>query len=173
MEKLELYIPALDELWFRQKMMSDAETMSYNANYDDYAGYHRDTGCIDFPKSEWGEWYKDWVGKEPKRFYAYIKRTSDGEWIGDVCFHYAPEYDWWDMGIVIYAPYRGKGYSVPALRLMSEYAFKQCGVTRLHNYFETSRLAALKAHFAVGFRDMGVTDGIQHLLLTKEEYIGK
>ena len=47
MEKLELYIPKLEDLWFYQQMTSDPETMSYNANWDvDYDGYHRDTGCI-------------------------------------------------------------------------------------------------------------------------------
>ena len=32
------------------------------------------------------------------------------------------------MGIVIYAPYRGKGYAVPALKLMLDQAFRDCGV---------------------------------------------
>ncbi len=45
MEKLELYIPTLDELHFREKMLSDPETMLYNANYDmDYKGYHKNSG---------------------------------------------------------------------------------------------------------------------------------
>ena len=53
MEKLELYVPKLEELWFYQQMLSDPDTMSYNANWDvSYSGYHRETGCIDFPKSE-------------------------------------------------------------------------------------------------------------------------
>lgn len=171
MEKLELYIPALNELWFYQKMLSDPETMSYNADYDiDYEGYHKDTGCIDFPKSKWAEWYKHWVGNEPERFYAYIKRSSDGEWIGDVNFHYTQSQEWWDMGIVIYAPYRGKGYAAPALRLMLEHAFRDCSVTRLHNSFESQRCAALKSHLKAGFRDAGVENGIQHLILTRDEY---
>ena len=34
MEQLELYVPKLEDLWFYQKMMSDPETMSYNANWD-------------------------------------------------------------------------------------------------------------------------------------------
>ena len=38
MEKLELYIPKPEDLWFYQKMTSDPETMSYNAGWDvDYA----------------------------------------------------------------------------------------------------------------------------------------
>ena len=31
MEKLELYIPKPEDLWFYQKMTSDQENMSYNA----------------------------------------------------------------------------------------------------------------------------------------------
>ena len=77
------------------------------------------------------------------------------------------------MGIVIYAPYRGKGYAVPALRLMLEHAFKDCGVTRLHNDFEVERPAGLKCHLAAGFRDAGVEDGMQQLILTRDEYLSK
>ena len=173
MEKLELYIPALDDLWFRQQMMSDPETMSYNANWDlAFDGYHKDTGCIDFPETKWADWYGYWVGNEPERFYAYIKRFSDGAWIGEINFFYTPGHDWWDMGIVIFAPYRGKGYSVPALRLMLAHAFKNGGVTRLHNYFEIDRPAALAIHMEAGFRDMGIEDGMQHVMLTREEYLG-
>lgn len=50
MEQLELYIPKLEDFWFFQKMTSDPETMAYNAGWDvDYDGYHRDTGCVDYP----------------------------------------------------------------------------------------------------------------------------
>ena len=79
---VELYIPKLEDLWFYQKMMSDPETMSYNDPWG---------GCIDYPDEVLPDWYANWVGKEPERFYAYIKRTSDGAWIGDVNFHYTPE----------------------------------------------------------------------------------
>lgn len=47
MEQLELYIPKPEDLWFYQRMMSDPETMSYNANWDvEYHGYHRDTAAL-------------------------------------------------------------------------------------------------------------------------------
>lgn len=175
MEQLELYIPKLEDMWFFQKMRSDPETMSYNANWDvDYDGYHRDTGCIDIPESEW-EWYVPKAGEEPERFFAYIKRSSDGAWIGDVNFHYTPERDWWDMGIVIFAPYRGKGYAVPALRLMLDHAFRDCGVARIHNDFEVARneVAALKTHLAAGFKELGVEDGFLQMMITREEYLAE
>ena len=174
--RLELYQPKLEDLWFYQKMLSDPVTMAYNANWDvDYPGYHRDTGCIDFPETEWADWYAHWHNQEPSRFYAYIQRCSDGKWIGDVNFHYNPDKDWYDMGIVIYAPYRGKGYAVPAMKLMLDQAFRVCGISRLHNEFQISRneVSAWKTHLSVGFRDVEIQNDIRHMMLTKEEYLKK
>ena len=174
MGKLELYIPKLEDLWFYQKMMSDPDTMSYNAGWDvEYDGYHRDTGCIDYPDEVLADWYDSWIGKEPDCFYAYIKRSSDGEWIGDVNFHYTPEMDWWDMGIVIYAPFRGKGYAVPALKLMLDHAFCVCGISRIHNDFEIARneVAAWETHRKAGFKEQGVEDGFLQMMITREDYL--
>ena len=173
MDELELYIPKREDLWFYQQMMSDPETMSYNAGWDvDYAGYHRDTGCIDCPDEALADWYDEWVGNEPDRFYAYIKRSSDGAWIGDVNFHYTSEQDRWDMGIVIYAPFRGKGYAVPALKRMLDHAFRVCGIARIHNYFEAARIAARETHRKAGFQELGVENGFLHMMITKEDYPG-
>lgn len=161
---LELYIPQLEDLWFSQQMLSDPETMAYNAPWG---------GCIDFPEEEWAGWYDHWIGREPERFYAYIRRTPDGQWIGNVNFHYTPEKDWWDMGIVIHAPYRGNGYAFPALQLLAEHAFLICGISRLHNDFEDSRSAAYHIHKKLGFQDMGLENGFRQLILTKDDYLAR
>jgi diamine N-acetyltransferase len=170
-EKLDLYIPKIDELWFYQKMMSDPDTMSYNANYDvSYRGYHKETGCIDFPKEEWEDWYSWWIGQEPKRFFAYIRRCEDSEWIGNINFHYNSQKDWYDMGIVLYSHYRGKGYAQEALKLLLEHAFNDCDVNAIHNDFETTRVAARKAHIKAGFKEISVTNDLVELLITKADY---
>ena len=170
---VELYIPKREDLWFYQKMMSDPETMSYNANWDvSYPGYHRDTGCIDYQDEVLDDWYDGWIGREPDCFYAYIKRSCDGAWIGDVNFHYTPEKDWHDMGIVIYAPYRGKGCAVTALKLLLDHAFRDCGISRIHNDFEVARkeIAAWETHRRAGFRELGVEDGFLQMMITREDW---
>ena len=75
------------------------------------------------------------------------------------------------MGIVIYAPYRGKDYAVPALKLLLDHAFRDCDISRLHNDFETTRDAAWSIHRKVGFKEMGVEDGLLQMMITKEEYL--
>ncbi|WP_294496359.1 GNAT family N-acetyltransferase [uncultured Gemmiger sp.] len=173
MDQITLYVPKLEDLWFRQKLQADPATMSYNAGWNvDFPGYHRDTGCVDFPQSGWAAWHAAWVNREPKRFFAYIRRDSDQAWLGEVNFHYVPADDWWDMGIVLLAACRGKGYSRPALQLLLDHAFRDCGVTRIHNDFEPSRQSARKLHRDAGFREMGLDrEGLLHLLLTRQEYL--
>lgn len=110
---LYLHVPAYEELWYRQKIMQDPDTMSYNKGYDlNFDGYDKLTGCIAFPEKEWAHWYSYFIGQEPVRFYAYIVRESDGEFIGEVNVHINENDDWYHMGIVLEAKYRGKGYSV-------------------------------------------------------------
>ncbi len=171
MPSLTLHVPALSELWFRQRMMADPATMAYNAHWQlADPRYHDDTGCIDFPECDWADWLADWAGQEPERYYAYLQR-ADGTWIGEVCFHHTPGEGWWDMGIVLDAACRGQGYAVPGLRLLLDEAFRRWGVTRLHNCFEVTREAAWKAHQAMGFRETAVDGSLRHMILTREEYL--
>ena len=161
---LRLYIPQPADGWFYGKMMSDPATMAYNA------AWFPPDGCIPNAEAEWKDLCRDWIGQEPERFYAYLQRNSDGAFVGDVNFHYNPNKDWWDMGIVIYAPERGKGYGKQGLGLLIDRAFRVAGVSRLRNEFETTREAACHIHKAVGFREVGTENGCVNLELTREAY---
>jgi len=164
-EELELYIPRAEDGWFYEKMMSDPATMAYNAPW------FPPDGCIPDPASEWLDLQAKWIGCAPERFYAYLRRTADGAFVGDVNYHAAAERDRHDMGIVIYAPERGRGYGKQGLRLLLDRAFRVDGVSRLCNDFETARGAAYRIHKAVGFRELGTKDEIVRLELTREEYM--
>ena len=162
---LQLYIPRPEDGWFYVKMMSAPETMAYNAPW------FPPDGCIPGAESEWLDLQASWIGKEPERFYAFLRRGRDGAFVGDVNYHLNRERGWWDMGIVVYAPERRKGYGRQGLRLLLDRAFVTDGVACLHNDFETSRAAAYRIHKAAGFRETGTADGIVALEMTREEYL--
>lgn len=165
-DRLSLYIPPMEELGFYRQMLADPATMAYNAPW------FPPDGCIDFPESEWPSWYGRWLGREPERFYAYLRRESDGAFVGDVNYHYDPERDRWDIGVLIYAPERGRGYAKQGLALLLDRAFRADGLARLYNEFEETRGAALHIHRALGFREIGRENGLVLLSLTREDYEG-
>ena len=163
--ELELYIPQQNDGWFYVKMMSDPETMAYNAPW------FPPDGCIPSAEDEWEELYRKWNLPASGRFYAFLKHRPDGRFVGDVNYHYNSEMDRYDMGIVIYAPERSKGYGRQGLQLLLDRAFRSDGISRLHNDFETTRGAAYEIHKAVGFHEIGMENGIIQLEITREEYL--
>ena len=163
--RLELHVPNRDELNYRQQLLSDSATMAYNAPW------FPPDGCIDFPEEKWDDFLAEWIDRRPDRFYAYLRRISDGSFIGEVDYRRSPACGKWDTGIVIHSSYRGFGYGEEGLRLLVEHAFLVDGVTCLQNDFEATRRAACRIHKAIGFRDTGIENGIVHLELTREEFL--
>ena len=65
---LETYKPRLEELGFRQALLADRETMSYNDAWG---------GTISFPEERWESWYCSWVeALESERYYRYVYDTA-------------------------------------------------------------------------------------------------
>ena len=170
-ELLSLHVPAFAELWYRQRLLQDADTMAYNKGYAlGFAGYDPKTGCIAFPESEWADWYGYFIGQEPLRYYAYIVRDSDSAFLGEVNLHKAPDAEGYEMGIVFEARHRGKGCAAGALRLLLRHAFEVLDANAVCNDFEETRSAALQAHLSAGFSVTGRKDGMMSLAITRESY---
>lgn len=106
--KLELYKPKLEDLWFRQMMVEDDETMSFNDHWG---------GAVSFPKEDWQGWYNHWIKNSgDERQYFYVK---DGDtFIGEIAYHYDKTYDGNVANVLIYAKYRKQGYGTEALKLL-------------------------------------------------------
>ncbi|WMJ23742.1 GNAT family N-acetyltransferase [Paludicola sp. MB14-C6] len=171
MERLHLHIPTVQELWYREHILSDADTMSYNKGYQlEFLGYNNDSGCISFPKTQWKDWYNWFVCGVPDRFYSYIVRNEDNAFIGDVNIHKSNNDDCYEMGIVIESKYRGMGYANEALKLLLEQAFEVFNAKAVHNNFEISREAAIKAHLSAGFLVNREENGIIDLVISRAQY---
>lgn len=171
-KKLELHVPSLKELTYRQKILMQPETMDYNKGYNvNFKGYHKDTGCVDFPKSAWRKWYSYWIDNKPETYYAYILDKTINEYIGEVNLYYRSDNDWYEMGIVIEDKYRGSGYSKSALNELLKVAFEDYNAKVVHNRFESSREAALKVHLSCGFRQVKDNNGLISVVVYKNDYL--
>lgn len=160
MSRIELHIPNENELEYRQYLISDKETMSYNIGYGDDG-----TGCYYQTIEQVQEWYKNWNnGKD--NYYAYIIRKEDNTPIGEVDIHWIGYCQKYIIGIVIEAKYRGKGYAEETLSLLCNVAFNKLNLDAIYDDFPTTRTVAEKVFSKVGF----VREDDEFVVLTKERY---
>ncbi|MBR2781766.1 MAG: alpha/beta fold hydrolase [Oscillospiraceae bacterium] len=116
--------PAREDLWFRQMLLSDAKTMSYNDAWG---------GTIPFQPDQWEAWSDRWLSSdESSRFYRYLRDESSGALIGEVSCRRDPDRDIWLCDIIIAAWERNRGYGTIGLRLLCEEA-KRHGIHAVHD----------------------------------------
>ena len=102
--------------------MADEETMSYN---------HAWGGTISFSEEKWQNWYDRWViNHENKRYYRYLK--DEKGFVGEIAYHYDPEYDGYVADVIIFSQFRGRGYVSQGLKLLCE-AAKENGIKVLYD----------------------------------------
>lgn len=119
---IELYKPQIEDLWFKAKMLGDEQTMSYN---------HAEGGIIRFPKERWANWHDRWIANhENERFYRYIREND--VFVGEAAYHFDKERQIYLADVIVYAPYRGKGYGRKALLRLCETA-KENGIQELYD----------------------------------------
>lgn len=107
--KVMAYEPTAEELWFRQRMLEDPETMSYNRAWG---------GTISWPREKWRDWYDWWIiHPEGKRFYRYLQDVETGDFVGEIAYH-VDEKGLCQADVIVYAPFRGRGYGREGLRLL-------------------------------------------------------
>ena len=150
MSDLNIYEPQFKDLWFKDKMLSDDETMAYNAKWG---------GAIGFPVDRRYEWYKLWVeNADGNRFYRYLV-NEDGEFVGEIAYRYDEVRDIYLSDIIIFAPYRMKGYGKRGLGILCEQA-KSRGITSLSDDIAVDNLPAIRLFLSCGFTEYAVTDEI-------------
>ena len=145
-----LVIPRKEDLWFKKEIKEDPATMDYNSGYDlTFNGYNRDTGTIQTDIKELEEvWFKRWVGNEPTNFYYYIKVNDT--FVGEIYTKFDEGRNAYEIGLVIKAEHRGKGYATPAIKLLCD-KLKECGIKHLYHELPMTRKGAIKADINNGF----------------------
>ena len=119
---LKLVTPALEDMWFRESLLADEDTMSYN---------HAWGGTIPFPKETWQDWYDYWiVHHENQRYYRYLE--DENGFAGEAAYHYDPGYDGYVADIIIFSAFRGRGYGAQGLELLCA-AAKGNGISVLYD----------------------------------------
>ena len=138
---LLLHVPAYEELWFRQKMLADSETMSYNSAWG---------GAIHFSREKWAKWYDRWItNTEGKRFYRYLLHEETGIFVGEIAYHLDEAEGIWLSDVIIHAAYRGRGYGREGLRRLCQ-AAKENGIDVLYDDIAADN-PALKLFLDEGF----------------------
>ena len=149
---LALYEPGPGDLWFRQMMLADEKTMSYNRAWG---------GTISWPEEEWKAWYDHWIANPGgKRYYRYLK-DEGGQFVGEIAYHYDSSIRQMMANVIIYSPYRGKGYGGQALDLLCE-AAKSNGVSVLYDNIAIDN-PAMKLFLGHGFKEEFRTDDAVYL----------
>ena len=110
---IRFHKPLPEELIFRRQLLSDEETMSYNARWG---------GAVGFPQERWSSWYSRWVEYPDRRFYAYLYSEEEKAFVGEAAYHFDEELDGYIVDVIVHSRYRGRGYGTQGLRLLCEQA---------------------------------------------------
>lgn len=145
MPTVTLYRPALEELSFRQSLLSDPDTMAYNRAWG---------GTIDFPQERWADWYQRWLeDNSGARFYRYLYDPQLDTFVGEAAYHLDEELGGYICDVIVSARYRGRGYGTQGLSLLCQ-AAKANGVSRLLDNIAADN-PSVSLFRKAGFREIG------------------
>ena len=144
---LKVVKPELEDLWFRESMMADIETMSYNNAWG---------GTIPFPKEDWEEWYTLWVRNSgQERYYRYLKDDANKVFVGEISYHFDKLRNIYICDVIIKAEFRKQGFGTQGIQLLCE-AAKANGVEALYDNIAADNSSAhlfLKNGFSIEFQN--------------------
>lgn len=128
---ISLYVPTHEDYWFERKLLTDVETMYYNAGYEcNVDGYDYNTGCIEFDSDTWEDRYK--TRSESDFYTAYIKAKD--KFVGFVSYKYDIKRNIYVCGMLIDANERDRGYAKAGLRLLLDVA-RNDGIEEMYSCF--------------------------------------
>ncbi len=130
--------------------MSDPEFMAYNAGWTiGYPGYDRETGCIEWPESEWEVFAERLALPGGRQGYFHVRDTRAGTFVGHA--HDTVELDGAaHLRLNIVPARRGRGLGGQVLQLLVERIWPQTAVEEVVNELDDGRVAAVSTHRTCG-----------------------
>ncbi|MCR4875799.1 MAG: GNAT family N-acetyltransferase [Clostridiales bacterium] len=153
--EISFYKPLIEDLWFREAMMADPETMSYNNAWG---------GTIPFPREKWAEWYDFWVKNPDKRFYRYIATGKSRSFVGEAAYHYDEDLQVYLADIIVSAKCRKRGYGKAGLQKLCA-AAKAAGIPEMYDNIARDN-PGIRLFLQCGFREEYRTEEI--IMLKKQ-----
>lgn len=121
---IKIYKPNIEDLWFRQSLIADEDTMSYNNVWG---------GTILFPKENWKKCYQTWIeGSRFENYYRYLIDTENNYFVGEIAYHYDKQRKYHICDVIILAKHRNKGYGSKGIQLLCDLA-KENGISILYD----------------------------------------
>lgn len=146
---IETYKPKPEDLWFREQLLADPETMAYNAAWG---------GTIRFPREEWEDWYRYWLeAPESRRYYRYLRDAERRVFVGEIAYHSDERRGIHLCDVIVSAQYRRRGYGTAGIRLLCRAAGEN-GISALYDELAAdnpSLALFLKNGFAIESRRGG------------------
>ena len=157
---LSYVIPKKDELWYRQSIVEDKNTMEFNS------------GIVLFPREKWDDWYAKWIGcNNHDYFYAYLFDKNTTSYVGEIAYRKENNSNIATLNIIIEYKHRGKGYGKEGLKLLVKTAFKN-GYDEVRDYINKNSINSHKLFSSFGFKIVdSENDEDIEFRLTKSEYI--
>lgn len=144
---IEIHKPEPEELWFRESLMADEATMSFN---------HAWGGPTPFPKTKWAQWYHAWAeGSEYHRYYRYLLNQETGAYVGEISYHFDTQRNIHLCDVIVLAKYRNKGFGTKGIQLLCN-AAKENGVTALYDDIAADNPSVslfLKSGFTIDYQN--------------------
>lgn len=147
--EVSFYKPQLADLWFREAMMADPDTMSYN---------NARGGTIPFPCENWKDWFEYWVANPNRRFYRYIATGKSRSFVGEAAYHYDKDLGLYLADVIILAKSRRQGFGKAGLQMLCAVT-KKAGIPELYDNIAISN-PGINPFLQCGFQEEYRTEEI-------------
>ena len=86
-----------------------------------------------------------------QRYYRYLK--DDNKFVGEIAYHYDPEYDGYVANVIVFSRYRGKGYGKIVAAAMVKETLRRGKIPVWG--CDTRNEASMRLALSVGFETVG------------------